>query len=99
MEPATGTGSLLVHRKAIAWIETHGGDEGAILLAEVRAWLKDAVAYEDIHVVDSMLDRSDPFVRDVIIPAKERLRERRLRRCSAAGTTASGIACPTEYTG
>ena len=82
--------SLLAHSKAVGRIEAHGGEEGAALLAEARSWLKDAMAYEDAHGVDSMLDYNDPFIRDVIIPAKERLREWRRRLASGTATGARG---------
>ena len=90
--------SLLAHSKAVGRIETHGGEEGAALLAEARSWLKDAMAYEDAHGVDSRLDHNDPFIRDVIVPAKERLRK--WRRRLASGTAAgAGDACFAEREG
>ena len=90
--------SLLAHNKAVGRIETHGGEEGAALLAEARSWLKDAMAYEDAHGIDSRLDHNDPFIRDVIVPAKERLREWRRRSASGTATEAGGT-CPAEREG
>ena len=62
-----------------------GGNVAAIrsLLAHQKA-----IAWIEAHSgEESMLDRSDPFIRDVIIPAKERLRERNRRRLTSSGTT------------
>lgn len=72
--------SLLASSKVVERIQAHGGEAGAALLAEARSWLKNAMAYEAIHRRDSMLDLSSPWVRDVLIPAKESLRLRRRRR-------------------
>ena len=91
--------SLLRDRKALARIEAHSGKEGETLLAKARTWLKDAVAHEDIHGVDSMLDLNNPWVRDVLVPAKERLRERRRQRLGLKTTAGSGVVCIAELTG
>lgn len=88
--------SLLSHRKAIERIEEHGGQEGVALLAEARGWLKDALAHENVHGPDSRLDLSDPWVRDVLVPAKERLRDRRRQRLRTAATDGFGIICSAE---
>lgn len=83
--------SLLASSKVVERIQAHGGEEGAALLPEARDWLKNAMAYEAIHGRDSLLDLSSPWVRDVLIPAKERLRLRRRRRLKVKTTVGVGV--------
>ena len=66
----------LADQKRIGQIMSYGGCEELEALGRARRWLQTALAYEAVHGKDSLLDRSDPFVRDKLIPGWETIKRR-----------------------
>lgn len=60
-------------------IQEHAGSHGLAVQLEARRWLVAGEAYEAAHGERSLLKTNDPYVRDVLLPAIDKMREIKLR--------------------
>ena len=71
-------------------IQEHAGSHGCAVQSEARRWLLAGEAYEAVHGERSLLKTDDPYVRDVLLPAIERMREIDLRATGRQSRIAEG---------
>lgn len=93
LEKAMRIGSVAGVRGALgcekrqSQIREHAGSHGRAVQSEAKRWLLAGEAYEAVHGQRSLLKTDDPYVRNVLLPAVDRMRE----NASRAARRRSGI--------